>query len=68
VNNIIDSSIHIKSVIGTKTQYKTLTHTHNDYPFPFQFLDLKSFLSEGDLDKHASKFAQIPEKQKGVFP
>jgi hypothetical protein len=31
-------------------------------------LDLKSFLAEDDLDKYATKFAKIPEKQKGVFP
>jgi hypothetical protein len=67
VNHITDNSIHIKSVIGTETQYKSLTLTHNDYPFPIQFLDLKSFLAEGDLDKYATKFARIPEKQKGVF-
>jgi hypothetical protein len=41
---------------------------YNDYPFPIQFLDLKSFLAEGDLDKYATKFTKIPEKQKGVFP
>jgi hypothetical protein len=68
LNYIIDPKIHIKSVIGTETQYKTVTLTHNDYPFPIQFLDLKSFLAEGDLDKYATKFARIPEKQKGVFP
>jgi hypothetical protein len=67
VNHITDTSIHIKSVIGTETQYKSLTLTHNNYPFPIQFLDLKSFLAEGDLDKYAIKFARIPEKQKGVF-
>jgi hypothetical protein len=42
--------------------------THNDYPFLIKFLDLKSFLAEGDLDKYATKFVRIPEKQKGVFP
>jgi hypothetical protein len=68
VNHITDSEIHIKSVIGTETQYKSLTLSHNDYPFQIQFLDLKSFLAEGDLDKYATKFARIPEKQKGVFP
>jgi hypothetical protein len=68
VNHIIDSSIHIKSVIGTETQYKSLTLQHKNYPFPIQFLDLKSFLAEGDLDKYATKFARIPEKQKGAFP
>jgi hypothetical protein len=67
VNRITDSSIHIKSVICTETQYKSLTLTHNSYLFPIQFLDLKSFLAEGDLDKYATKFAQIPEKQKGAF-
>jgi hypothetical protein len=67
VNHITDSSIHTKSVIGTETQYKSLTLTQNDYPFPIQFLDLKSFLAEGDLDKYAIKFARIPEEQKGVF-
>jgi hypothetical protein len=68
VNHITDSAIHIKSVIGIETQYKSLTLTHNNYPFQIQFLDLKSFLAEGDLDKYATKFAKIPEKQKGVFP
>jgi hypothetical protein len=33
-----------------------------------KFLDLKSFLAEGDLDIYATKFAKIPEKQKEVFP
>jgi hypothetical protein len=74
VNYITNSSIHIKSVIGTETQYKSLTLTHNNYPFPIQFLDLKSFLADRDLDKYATKFASktgasaTPEKQKGVFP
>jgi hypothetical protein len=67
VNHITDSAIHIKSVIGTETQYKSLTLAHNDYPFLIQFLDLKSFLADGDLDKYATKFAQIPEKQKKYF-
>jgi hypothetical protein len=68
VNHITDSTIHIKSVIGTETQYKSLTLTHNNYPFSIQFLDLKSFLAEENLDKYATKFAKIAEKQKGVFP
>jgi lipoate-protein ligase A len=29
---------------------------------------LKSFLADGDLDKYATKFPKIPEKQKDVFP
>jgi hypothetical protein len=68
VNHITDRSIHIKSVISTETQYKSLILEHNNYPFQIQFLELKSFLAEGDLDKYATKFAKIPEKQKGVFP
>jgi hypothetical protein len=74
VSHITDSSIHIKSVIGTETQYKSLTLAHSDYPFPFQFL----VLANRDLDKYSTKFAsktnsritcnRIPEKQKGVFP
>jgi hypothetical protein len=67
VNNITDSSIHIKSVIVTEIQYKSLTLVHNNYSFPFQFLDLKSFLTERDFDKYSTKFPKIPEKQKGVF-
>jgi hypothetical protein len=74
INHITNTAIHIKSVIGTETQYKTLILTHSDYLFPLQFLDLKSFLAEGDLDKYATKFTSktnpsaTPEKQKGVFP
>jgi hypothetical protein len=45
-----------------------LTVEHDDFPFKLQFLDLKSFLTEEDLDKCTTKFAQIKEKQKGVFP
>jgi hypothetical protein len=58
VNHITDNGIHTKSVIGTETQYKSLTLAHNDYPFQIQFLDFKSFLAEGDLDKYATKFAR----------
>jgi hypothetical protein len=64
VNHIIDSSIHTKSVIGTETQYKSLILNI----FQIQFLDLKSLLAEGDLDKYVTKFAKIFEKKKGVFP
>jgi hypothetical protein len=40
----------------------------HDCPFPIQFLDLKSLLADRDFDKYATKFARIPEKQKGVLP
>jgi hypothetical protein len=49
-------------------EQKSLTLEHDDYPFKLQFLDLKSFIAEGDLDTYAIKFARIQEKQKGVFP
>jgi hypothetical protein len=68
VNHITDNSIHIKSVIGAETQYKSLILEHSNYPFQIQFLKLKSFLVEGNLNKYSTKFARIPEKQKGVFP
>ena len=57
INYITDEKIHIR--------YK--------YSIKLQFLDLKSFLAEGDLDKYSIKFADKldlqPEfkKQKGVF-
>jgi hypothetical protein len=62
LNYITDAKIHIQSIIGTETQYKSLILEHHDYPFKLQFLDLKSFLAEGDLDKYATKFARITEK------
>jgi hypothetical protein len=68
LNYITDTKIHIRFIIGTETQYKSLALERDDFPFKLQFLDLKSFLAEGDLDKYATKFAQIKEKQKGVFP
>jgi hypothetical protein len=57
MNYITDSFIHIKTIIGTETKYKSLTLEHDKYVFPIQFLDLKSFLAEGDLDKYSTKFA-----------
>jgi hypothetical protein len=78
LNYITDVRIHIQSIIGTETQYKSLVLEHDNYSFKLQFLDLKSFLAEGDLDKYATKFVPINDsvagsskacgKQKGVFP
>jgi hypothetical protein len=68
LNYISDPKIHIRTIIGTGTQYKSLVLEHDDFQFKLQFLDLKSFLAEGDLDKYATKFAKIQEKQKGIFP
>jgi hypothetical protein len=68
VNHITDSFIHIKSVIGTETQYKFFTLRHDKYSFQIQFLELKSFLAEGYLDKYVIKFTRIQKKQKGLFP
>jgi hypothetical protein len=67
INHITNTAIHIKSIVGTETQYKTLTLTHNDYPFPIQFLDLKSFLAEGDLDKYATKLASKTDSSSTKF-
>jgi hypothetical protein len=68
LNYISDPKIHIRTIIGTETQHKSLVLEHDNFHFKLQFLDLKSFLAEGDLDKCATKFARIQEKQKGVFP
>jgi hypothetical protein len=67
LNYITDIKTHIQSIIKTKTQYKSLVLEHDDYPFKLQFLDLKLFLLEGDLDKYTTKFAKVAEKQKGIF-
>jgi hypothetical protein len=37
VNHITNGSIHIKTVIGTETQYKSLTLTHHNYHSQFNF-------------------------------
>jgi hypothetical protein len=68
LNYISDPKIHIHSIIGTETQYKSLVLEHDDFHFKLQFLNLKSFLAEGDLDRYSTKFAQIKEKKKGAFP
>jgi hypothetical protein len=68
LNYISHPKIHIRTIIGTETQYKSLILEHDDFHFKLQFLDLKSFLAEGDLDKYATKIARIQEKQKRVFP
>jgi hypothetical protein len=74
INYITDEKIHIRSIVGTESQYKTLTLEHDNFPFKLQFLDLKSFLEEEDLDKYSIKFADKldskleTKKQKGVFP
>jgi hypothetical protein len=44
--NYITHIIHIQSIIGTETQYKSLVLEHDDFPFKLQFLDLESFLAE----------------------
>jgi hypothetical protein len=67
LNYISNPKIHIRTIIGTETQYKSLVLKHDDFPFKLQFLDLKSFLAEGDLDKYAIKFLKIQEKQKDLF-
>jgi hypothetical protein len=38
--------------------------SHTDYNFELQFLDLKAFLADGDLDTVARKFASSNEKVK----
>jgi hypothetical protein len=43
INYITDEKIHIRSIVGTESQYKTLTLEHDNFPFKLQFLDLKSF-------------------------
>jgi hypothetical protein len=58
VNYITDPKIRICSIIGTETQYKSLTLEHSDYLFKLHFLDLKSFLADGNLDKYSMKFSQ----------
>jgi hypothetical protein len=73
INYITNEKIHIQSIVGTESQYKTLTLEHDDFPFKLQFLDLKSFLAEGNLDKYSLKFADKLDlyselkKQKGFF-
>jgi hypothetical protein len=62
INYITDPKIHIVAMIGSETQYKSLTLEHDDYTFKIQFLDLKSFLAEGDLNRYATKFAETEEK------
>jgi hypothetical protein len=54
VNHITDSSVHIKSVTGTETQYKSLSLTHDNYVFPILFLDLKSFQRNKKVYFHMS--------------
>jgi hypothetical protein len=60
------------SLSSCADQFKSFVLHHDDYPYDLHFLDLKSFLPEGNLDKYAFKFAvksdSEPPKQKGVFP
>jgi hypothetical protein len=58
---------HISKIIGSDTQFESLVLHHDNYPYDLHFLDLKSFLAEGNLDKYAIKFIKIIEKQKGVI-
>jgi hypothetical protein len=72
INYITNPKIHIPNIISIDVQFKSFVLHHDDYPYDLHFLDLKSFLAEGNLDKYASKFAvksdSEPPKQKGVFP
>jgi hypothetical protein len=72
INYITNPKIHITNIIGTDVQFKYFVLHHDDYFYDLHFLDLKSFLAEGNLDKYTSKFAiksdSEPPKQKGIFP
>jgi hypothetical protein len=72
INYIRNPKIHIANIIGTHVQFKSFVLHHDDYPYDLHFLDLKSFLAEGNLNKYATKFAvkseSEPPKQKEVFP
>jgi hypothetical protein len=71
INYITNPKIHITNIIGSEVQFKSFVLRHDDYPYDLHFLDLKSFLAEGNLDKYASKFAikseSEPPKQKESF-
>jgi hypothetical protein len=67
INYITDQKIHIVAMIWSETQYKSLTQERDDYAFKIQFLDLKSFLADGDLDRYATKFAETEENRKVYF-
>jgi hypothetical protein len=56
----------VVQVLGTSTQYKSLTLTHEDYPFGLQFIDLLLYLAGGTLEKNAKAFSK--DVVKGVFP
>jgi hypothetical protein len=68
INYITDKRIHIKNVIGTTSQYKLLSMSHDDYPFELHFKDLAGFLAGGELDENAKTFSGVQNRVKGVFP
>jgi hypothetical protein len=68
VNYITNPKIKFEDSIGTSTQYKALIISHTDFPFEMQFLDLKSFLGPGDLDKWSRVFGKSEDRVKGFFP
>jgi hypothetical protein len=43
----------VGAVIGTSTQYKSLSLAHDDFTFDFKFIDLKMFFLSGFLDENA---------------
>jgi hypothetical protein len=58
--------IKVVQVLRTGTQYKSLTLTHEDYPFGLQFIDLLLYLAGGTLEKNAKAFSK--DVIEGVFP
>jgi hypothetical protein len=66
ISHINSPKIKVIQVLGTSTQYKSLTLTHEDYPFGLQFIDLLLYLAGGTLEKNAKAFSK--DVVKGVFP
>jgi hypothetical protein len=69
ISYVSSPKLHFKNnMISSGTQYKSISITHDDYPYELQFLDLLSFLAGGDLDVNAKAFSNYNERMKGYFP